>query len=51
MDKDIPLYVDLFLSGKINSTALIGRFYSLRQINKASKEMESGQVERFVVEM
>lgn len=50
-DRDIPLYVDLYRSGKLNLGALITRTYPLTGINQALEDMANGKVARGLIEM
>ena len=50
-DRDIPLYVNSFLSGIINLRSLITLSHPLTNINEAIKKTESGQVGRCLIEM
>ena len=50
-DRDIPLYVDLYLSGKLKLDRLITHTYSLDDINQALDDLEHGKVGRALVDM
>lgn len=50
-DKDIPHYVKLYLSGKINLGSLISHRYSLEAINDALAPFEAGQTAKVLIEM
>lgn len=50
-DRDIPLYVNSFLSGIINLRSLITLSHPLTNINEAIQKTESGQVGRCLIEM
>lgn len=50
-DRDIPMYVDLFLSGKLKLDKLITHTYSLNDINKALAALEHGEVGRALIDM
>lgn len=50
-DKDIPIYVELATSGKLNLRKLIDYTYSLKDINKAVDALEKGEVLRILVDM
>lgn len=51
IDQDIPLYVNLYLSGKLNLSDLITHEYSLCQINNALLDLEDGKVGRALIKM
>ncbi|TET41385.1 MAG: NAD(P)-dependent alcohol dehydrogenase [Dehalococcoidia bacterium] len=46
---DIPLYVDLFMSGRLPLDKLITRTYPLTEINSAMKSLEYGKVVKAVI--
>jgi S-(hydroxymethyl)glutathione dehydrogenase/alcohol dehydrogenase len=48
-DRDIPLYVDLYLAGKLRLEPLITREYKLEDINDAFAALERGEVGRALV--
>jgi S-(hydroxymethyl)glutathione dehydrogenase/alcohol dehydrogenase len=48
-DKDIPRYVDMYLSGKLKLEALITHEYRLEEINRALDDLEQGQVGRALI--
>jgi len=50
-DKDIPAYVELFLSKKLKLNDLITNVYELDEINSALDELEQGKVIRTVINM
>lgn len=50
-DRDIPMHVDLYLSGKFKLGALITHEYPLEDINQAFDDLESGKVGRALVDM
>ena len=50
-DRDIPLYVDLYLSGKLKLDALITHTYGLEEINQAFDDLEQGKVGRALIQM
>lgn len=50
-DRDIPMYVDLYLSGKLKLGALITHTYSLVDINQALADLENCKVDRAVLDM
>jgi len=47
--RDIPLYVELFMAGKLPIDRLISRTYSLDQINEAFAAFERGEIIRGVI--
>ncbi len=50
-DKDIPFYADLYLSGKLNLKDMITHVYALGEINRGFDELESGVVQRGLIDM
>ncbi|MEW6419819.1 MAG: zinc-binding dehydrogenase [Nitrospirota bacterium] len=50
-DKDIPRYVDLYLSGKFKLEALITHLYKLEDVNEALSALDSGEVGRIIIEV
>lgn len=50
-DRDIPKYVDLYLSGKLKLDRLITHTYSLGNINQALNNLERGKVGRALIDM
>ncbi len=50
-DRDIPLYVDLYLSGRLKLDGLITHTHSLSDINQALDYLEQGQVGRILIDM
>lgn len=50
-DKDIPLYVDFFLSERLNLKKLISHMYDLREINEALDVLEKGTMGRILIDM
>lgn len=50
-DSDIPMYVDLFMSGKFDLEKLITHEYQLSEINQALDDLEKGQLGRTLVNM
>jgi len=50
-DRDIPLYVDLYLSGKLKLDGLITHTYSLDDINQALADLQHGKVGRALIDM
>jgi S-(hydroxymethyl)glutathione dehydrogenase/alcohol dehydrogenase len=47
--RDFPLYVDLYLKGKLDLDRLISNSYLLDQINEAYADMLSGEVARGMI--
>ena len=47
--RDFPLFVDLYVAGKLKLDELITRKYSLDQINEAYQDMLTGEVARGVI--
>ena len=50
-DRDIPMYVDLYLSGKLKLDGLITHTYSLDDINQVLDDLEQGKVGRALINM
>lgn len=50
-DRDIPLYVDLYLAGKLKLDLLITHEYRLEDINQAFDDLERGKIGRALIEM
>jgi len=50
-DRDILLYVDLYLSGKLKLDGLITHLYRLEDINRSLDDLEQGKVGRALIEM
>jgi S-(hydroxymethyl)glutathione dehydrogenase/alcohol dehydrogenase len=50
-DRDIPLYVDLYLAGKLKLDVLITHEYRLEDINEAFDDLEQGKVGRALIDM
>ncbi|MFC1496427.1 zinc-binding dehydrogenase [Candidatus Margulisiibacteriota bacterium] len=48
-DQDIPKYVDLFLSGKLEMKKMLGGSYRLDQINQAVESLEQGSYGRTTI--
>lgn len=48
-DQDIPEYIDLYRSGKMNLGALITQEYRLEEVNRALQDLEQGKVGRGVI--
>ncbi len=49
-DRDIPLYVDLYINGRLKLGSLITHCYSLNEINNAIEDLKSGKVGRALVD-
>lgn len=47
--RDFPLFVDLYMSGKLKLDELVTRRYSLDQINEAYQDMLTGEVARGII--
>lgn len=50
-DRDIPMYADWVVSGKIDPEKLISRIFTLKNINEAIEYMEQRAVGRVLIEM
>ncbi|MBI4317885.1 MAG: zinc-binding dehydrogenase [Chloroflexi bacterium] len=50
-DRDIPLYVDLYLAGRLKLDSLITHQYHLEAINSALEDLEDGNVGRALISM
>ncbi|MBI4604728.1 MAG: zinc-binding dehydrogenase [Planctomycetes bacterium] len=50
-DRDIPIYADLYLSGKLNLAVLLTHAYGLGEINRALDDLEAGKVGRALIDM
>ena len=50
-DKDIPMYVDLFLSGRLKLDRLLTHSYRLDEINQALEDLENGRIGRALIDM
>ncbi len=50
-DRDIPLFVELYRSGKLPLELLVSREYSLEGINGAFDDLEQGRVARALIKM
>lgn len=49
MKRDIPLYADLYLKGKLNLDDLVSKEISLHEINDAYEELKKGGIARSVI--
>ena len=49
-DRDIPLYVDLYLKGRLKLKNLITHCYSLNEINTGIEDLKSGKVGRALID-
>ncbi len=50
-DRDIPMYADLYLAGKLRLDSLITHSYRLEEINQALSDLEGGKVGRALISM
>lgn len=50
-DKDIPIYLDLYKTGKLKLSPLITQTYKLEGINQALDDLEKGALGRGLIEM
>jgi S-(hydroxymethyl)glutathione dehydrogenase/alcohol dehydrogenase len=50
-DHDIPMYVDLYLSGRLDLKSLITHTYSLKDINMALKDLDGGREGRILIDL
>lgn len=50
-DRGIPIYGDLYLSGKLKLDGLITHFYSLDDIDQALQDLKNGKVGRALIDM
>ena len=50
-DRDIPMYVHLFLTERLKAAALITHVFGLSEINEALEELEQGSVGRALIDM
>jgi S-(hydroxymethyl)glutathione dehydrogenase/alcohol dehydrogenase len=50
-DRDIPLYVDLYIKGRLKLENLITHCYSLEEINTAIEDLKSGKIGRALIDM
>ena len=50
-DRDIPMYVELYLSRKLKLDRLITHSYSLDNINEALENLENGKIGRALIDM
>lgn len=50
-DRDIPKYVDLYLTGKLDLDGLITRVYPLACANGALDDLERGELGRALIDM
>ena len=47
--RDIPMYADLYLQGRMNLDDLVSRTISLREVNDGYESLKSGSLNRVVV--
>jgi len=50
-DRDIPLYVDLYLAGKLRLSPLITHLYKLQDINQVMADLEKGKIGRALIDV
>jgi len=50
-DRDLPLYVTLYLAGKLKLERLISHEYALGDVNRAFDDLEQGHVARALIDM
>lgn len=50
-DRDIPRYVNEFLSGRLRLATLLGRVYPLARVDRALDDLERGRVRRALVRL
>lgn len=50
-DRDIPVYVDLYLSGRLRLKELVTHTYSLQNINRAFDDLSDGKGARILIDM
>jgi S-(hydroxymethyl)glutathione dehydrogenase/alcohol dehydrogenase len=50
-DRDIPLYVDLYLSGELGALETMAQVYSLDDVNRAIEDLGAGRVIRPLISM
>ena len=50
-DRDIPLYANLYLSGRLKLEPLITQSSRLEEINRTLDDLESGKVGRALIDM
>ena len=48
-DRDIPMYVEYYLSGKLQLDRLLAHSYSLGDINQALEDLENGKIGRALI--
>jgi S-(hydroxymethyl)glutathione dehydrogenase / alcohol dehydrogenase len=48
-ERDFPLFLDLYMAGKLNLGALVTQTYPLAQVNQAFDAMLGGEVARGVI--
>jgi Zn-dependent alcohol dehydrogenase len=47
--RDIPMYADLYLQGRMNLDDLVSRTISLREVNDGYESLNSGSFNRVVI--
>ena len=50
-ERDIPIYVDLYISGKLKLDCLCTQIYRLADINRALEDLDNGKVGRALINM
>ena len=50
-DRDIPIYIDLYQTGRLQLDSLITHSYRLEEINTALKDLEHGRIGRGIIRM
>jgi len=50
-DRDIPMYSDWVISGKLNLKQLVSRVFALKDINEAIEYMENNAIGRVLIDM
>ncbi len=50
-DEDIPMYVNMYLAGKLKLDPLLTNSYKLSNINQAFADLEKGEVARSLIDM
>jgi S-(hydroxymethyl)glutathione dehydrogenase / alcohol dehydrogenase len=50
-DRDIPVYVNYYLAGKLKLDRLLTHTYSLKNINQAMDDLENGKIGRALIDM
>lgn len=50
-DRDFPKYVEMIVNKQVNVSPLVGRTYSLDQVNEALADLRTGKAARPIIEM